>query len=258
MDFSSVPRSGLLGRVLRWPLRLLPPTQVVPILQGPLRGRRWIVGSATHGCWLGSYELAKQRVFTRLVVPGDVVYDVGAHVGFYTLLAAQCVGPRGQVVAFEPELRNLGYLRRHLELNRVTNVEVVEAAVAAASGWGNFRPGLSPSMGRLASAGATRVPTVALDVLVDEGLPAPGVVKMDIEGGEAEALLGARRVLTAHHPRLLVATHGREQHQACCALLAEIGYDLRSCDGRPVDRTDELFAVSRNPEGGSMLRTTSP
>lgn len=65
---------------------------VVPVLQGSLRGRKWIVGSSNHGCWLGSYEWKKQRLFTRTVSSGDVVFDIGAHVGFYTLLASVLVG----------------------------------------------------------------------------------------------------------------------------------------------------------------------
>ncbi len=56
--------------------------------QGPLRGKKWIVGSSTHGCWIGSYEHKKQRTFWLSLRPNDVVYDIGANVGFYTLLAA--------------------------------------------------------------------------------------------------------------------------------------------------------------------------
>jgi len=55
-------------------LRLIPPSTAIPILQGPGRGLRWIVGSLTHGCWLGSYEINKQTLVAELVRPGDVVY----------------------------------------------------------------------------------------------------------------------------------------------------------------------------------------
>ncbi len=137
------------------PLRLVPSSAVLPILQGRLRGKRWIVGSHTHGCWLGSYEFLKQKRFAQTVRDGMVVYDIGAHVGFYTLLAAECVGAKGEVVAFEPLPRNLRLLRQHLALNGYANVSVIEAAVADASGTATFVASQSHSEGRLGLGGAS-------------------------------------------------------------------------------------------------------
>src|SRR5256885_1092969 len=82
----------LLGKLARAPLHLIPSKAVLPILQGPGRGLRWIVGSYNHGCWLGSYEYEKQVVLQRLVQKGNVVYDIGAHVGFFTLIFSRLVG----------------------------------------------------------------------------------------------------------------------------------------------------------------------
>ena len=93
MKVSEISNRSVAGRLLRLPLALIPPALAMPVLQGPLRGYRWIVGSSNHGCWLGSYEYAKQRLFAQMVRSGDVVFDVGANVGFYTLLAACRVGP---------------------------------------------------------------------------------------------------------------------------------------------------------------------
>src|SRR5437899_3136746 len=90
--FSTVP-----GRLLRLPLALVPRSATVCVLGGSLRGARWVVGSASHGCWLGWYEADKQRAFASLVKRGDVVFDIGAHVGFYTLLASRLCGPSGHV-----------------------------------------------------------------------------------------------------------------------------------------------------------------
>ena len=74
----------------------------MPIWQGRLKGKRWIVGSGASGYWRGSYEYENQLVFVRMVARGSTVFDVGAHVGFYTLLASVVVGPAGRVFAFEP------------------------------------------------------------------------------------------------------------------------------------------------------------
>src|ERR671919_200683 len=102
INFSAVASNTRAGRLLRAPLNWIPSELSVPILQGALRGKKWVVGSSTHGCWLGSYEYAMRHLFERTVERGDIVYDVGAHVGFYTLLASVLVGPTGRVLAFEP------------------------------------------------------------------------------------------------------------------------------------------------------------
>ncbi len=117
MNLSGISNESLMGRALRSPFRLIPASTAMPILQGPLRGRRWIVGSATHGCWLGSYEFETQRAFAGLVRAGDVVYDLGANVGFYSLLAARLAGDDGIVYSFEPLARNLDFLRKHVGIN---------------------------------------------------------------------------------------------------------------------------------------------
>jgi len=170
MNFSGISTSGILGRLLRFPLRLIPDSSVVRILQGPLKGKRWIAGSGTHGSWLGSYEFDKQQAFASTVLAGDVVYDVGAHVGFYTLLAAELVGPTGQVIAFEPLPRNLKFIKQHVALNNYTNVTVFGSAVSDHSGTAAFdmQPGRSFE-GHLVEDGQLHVPVVVLDELTGGG-----------------------------------------------------------------------------------------
>ena len=82
VDFSAVSPEKAIGRALRAPLRLVPRRTVVRVLQGPLRGARWVVGASTHGAWLGSYDQQTQDWLVERVKPGDVVYDIGANVGF--------------------------------------------------------------------------------------------------------------------------------------------------------------------------------
>lgn len=165
MNLSAVGAQTRLGRALRWPLRALPPAAVLPVLQGPARGMRWVVGSGVHGCWVGCYEQDKVRLFAASLRPGDVVYDVGANAGYYSLVAARRVGATGQVVAFEPYSLNVAALSHHVALNRLGNVEVVAAAVAARSGRGTFTPGANLSEGRLVplDVPGLAVQTVSLD-----------------------------------------------------------------------------------------------
>jgi FkbM family methyltransferase len=243
MDLSKVSRTTVLGKMLRAPLALIPKGAVLPILQGPLAGKRWVVGSATHGAWLGTYEYTKQRLFARTVRDGMVVFDIGANVGLYTLVAAVHAGGRGRVYAFEPLPRNLALLRRHLELNGVGNVEVVDAAVSNHSGTARFEALGHPSLGRLGPTGQLQIRTVTLDELVfEQGFAAPDVMKLDIEGGERDALDGARRLLTERHPLVFLATHGSRRHAECSELLTGLGYSLSGVGGDRPDQTDELVA----------------
>jgi FkbM family methyltransferase len=242
VNFSGIPKSSILGRILRLPLRALPKDLRVSILQGPLRGKRWIVGAATHGCWLGSYEYANQRLFSKAIRPGSVVYDVGAHVGFYTLLAATLVGPQGHVVAFEPVPRNIWYLREHLKLNGITNVTVVEAAAGAGEGSAWFDEGPGSSMGYLSDAGGLRVQTVCIDEMVAAGkIPPPEYIKMDVVGAEALVLTGAKATLVKRLPILFLSTHGPQVHRECQALLRALPYEVES-RGRTGPEGFELVA----------------
>jgi protein-L-isoaspartate O-methyltransferase len=134
INFSGLPITSLLGIILRKVLSLIPPNFTVPILQGPLRGTRWIVGAQTHGMWLGSYEIDKQLAIKNSLKPGQVFYDIGANVGYYSLLAAKCVGNTGAVIAFEPLPRNIVYLTSHLRLNKITNTILLQKALSDHSG----------------------------------------------------------------------------------------------------------------------------
>src|SRR5262245_16362785 len=164
IDVERYPKSQTtLGRVIRAPLRLIPKQDVVPILQGPLSGKRWIVGSGIHRMWLGSYEPSKMALAARWVRSGDTVFDIGAHVGIYTLLFSVRVGQTGRVIAFEPSPRNLIYLRRHLDLNRVCNTSVVDVAVCESTGNARFDPGPNSSQGCLAPGGSLPISTTTVD-----------------------------------------------------------------------------------------------
>ena len=232
INLSAIPSQSLLGRVLRGILKALPSQAKVPIVQGRLRGNWWIVGSGQHGFWLGSFDYDKQRLFEQLLKPGDVVYDIGAHVGFYTLLASKLVGPEGKVYAFEPLPRNLRYLREHLRLNHVTNVEVVEAAVSDVSEEVAFDQSSYHTWGHLDPNGTLRVRALKLDqAVLDLGFRPPKLVKVNVEGAEKAVLQGAREMIQLHHPIFIVSTHGDTIHRECCALLKEQGYELRSVYG---------------------------
>lgn len=223
------------------PFHFLPRELVLPVLQGPLRGKKWIVGSHLHGCWLGSYELEMQKRIARELLPGAVFYDVGANAGFYSLLASMLIAP-GMVYAFEPLPANTSYLRKHLELNRIQNVKLFELAICDQAGTACFTTEETRAMGKLEPGGDLCVQTAALDaLLMEERLAPPDFIKMDIEGAEYLALLGAKKCFAHLRPKLFLATHGREVHDDCARLLSSWNYELEYTSRPSADRA-ELFA----------------
>jgi FkbM family methyltransferase len=249
INFSAVPPQSLTGRLVRYPFKLIPPDLALPVLQGPLRGQKWIVGSHLHGCWLGSYEWKMQRRIVREVRPGSVFFDVGANVGFYSLLGSLRVGAlraeAGRVYAFEPLPANISFLHHHLELNRIRNVEVLEVAISDQPGSMTFASETTRAMGKLDAGGGLTVQVATLDQLIAEGRAAPPeCIKMDIEGGEFRALLGAAECFRKFRPRLFLATHGKAVHDDCCRLLRSWDYEWFYM-AHESDERAELFAEPR-------------
>jgi len=222
-------RQGLFGRILRSPLSLLPPDSEVRILRGPLRGKKWIAGAGPHAYWFGTYEVDRLRAFAAAIAPGAAVYDLGASVGIYSLLASSRIGPSGKVYAFEPQERNLGYLRRHLNLNHISNCVILEAAVCNTEGTRRFSgASWEPPMGRLSPDGEVLVPSITLDNCIygEKGLRPPNVLKIDVEGAEIEVLQGANQALSEFHPTIFLEVHGTQQHAECRAFLVAKGYRI--------------------------------
>jgi len=230
----------ILGRIARLPLSLVPRDAAVSILHGPNRGKQWIVGSGIHRCWLGFFEPQKQKLISRAIRSDTVFYDVGANVGFYTILGSALVG-NGSVFAFEPVPRNINYLRKHIELNHLQNATVLELAVSDANGYSRFVVEETGSMGHVATDGSLEVQTATLDSLVEAGtiLPPHGI-KMDIEGGEFRALLGAQQCIRTYKPQIFLATHGQQMHEECCQLLRSWGFECQSF-GLTEDGSGELI-----------------
>ena len=139
--------------------------------------------------WYGCFEPAQVRVVERMIRPGDTVIDVGANVGFYTLLFARLVGSTGTVHAFEPVMADA--LELNLELNGYRQVTVHRAAAGAENGFvrlSNPRPRASSGNWRRSDgANGFEVPQVTLDQYVNERV---AFVKIDVEGMEADVLAG--------------------------------------------------------------------
>ena len=228
MSLGWISHNTLLGKAIRLPFRLVPAGTVVPIVQGPARGKRWVSNAAAHGYWLGFWEIENQRLFAARLKQGDVVYDIGAHVGLYTLGASEKVGLEGHVYAFEPFQRNAQYLRRHIELNRLTHCSVVEAAVCNSTGRGRFDASGCHSEARLSVTGSATVPTLSIDEFLssEPKRRPPNVIKVDARGAEMEILCGGRRTLAEFAPRIFLFSYYEDENRRCRQLLSSLGYSF--------------------------------
>ena len=245
MDLSKISSNRQpLGKLLRLPLKLIPKRAVFRIMQGRLKGWKWIVGSGEHGYWLGWYEIGKRQAFENAITEGAVVYDIGANVGYYSLMAAVVAGVSGHVYAFEPLPRNVDYLRKHVALNKLEDrISVFDVAVSDQTGEAAFDLGASTSMGHLDESGEIKVKMARLDDLLTEGqVNPPDYMKVDVEGAEFDVLNGARELLAKHKPVIFLDTHNREAHNATVELLNEINYDIVCLDGKPLPESKELIA----------------
>ncbi|HEU0298322.1 MAG TPA: FkbM family methyltransferase [Longimicrobium sp.] len=217
----------------------------LPIIGGALRGRWWLPASRGKVLRIlnGTYEREQTRLFQEHIRPGATVLDVGAHVGYYTLLAAVLAGESGRVHAFEPNPQNADFLRRHVRINRLGNVRVEQAAVSDRAGAARFDFGTGSGTGHLAQGGALEVRTIRLDDYCAEHGLAPAAVKIDVEGAEVSVLEGARRMLERHRPVIFLSTHGTEVHAASLAFLRGLGYRVSPILGGDVESTTEVLAT---------------
>jgi FkbM family methyltransferase len=193
--------------------------ETVSVRRGPLAGMRLRVDLAREKAyWSGTYELNVQNAMQDLPLDGAYAWDIGAHVGFFSLvLATRC----RRVLAVEPSPANLVRLRENASLNPVP-IEVVDAAVDERTGEmllleNGEESTLHPDQG-------VPVQTRTLDSLLTS-YGRPDFVKMDIEGRELLALQAAPAFLAAR-PVLLLELHG-DNRETVPTLLEEHGYRLR-------------------------------
>jgi FkbM family methyltransferase len=165
--------------------------------------------------------------------PGEVLYDVGANVGAYTLLAAVAV-PDARVVSFEPGPANFAALCANVELNAVGE-RVIAVPLALGDRPTSTRlagdgtvPGASPSLD--SASGSEETVMVLVDRLDDVierfGLPAPDHLKLDVDGSEPEVLAGAERVLTSGRVRSAMVELDRARGEEVVARLKTFGFEL--------------------------------
>jgi FkbM family methyltransferase len=182
----------------------------------------------------GDYEPWMQRLLQDELAEGDCYYEVGAHTGFFVLIASRFVGTRGKIVAFEPDPANVANLKANIARNEIEHVTVEAAAVWSSGGEVTFERARGESnrtQGHVLTQTDSLfehicVKTVRLDDLIfDQGYTAPQFIKMDVEGAEWDALQGASRLLSEIRPKLLCEVHDVGQIEQIQNYLRNFGYE---------------------------------
>jgi FkbM family methyltransferase len=188
---------------------------LVEVCGGALQGAQMYVDlSCEKYYWLGTHEEPVQRALLSYARPAAVAYDVGAHVGFFSLLLSQAVGTGGRVLSFEPLAENAERLQSNIDANPwAANVRVHAVALGDLVGWERFSvhgSSLEGSLAQPCSDGNVVVPATTIDALAAAGAPPPDVMKIDVEGAEGRVLRGGRRIIEAHRPAIVLEIHSQE------------------------------------------------
>jgi FkbM family methyltransferase len=197
------------------------------------RADDWVSNQVFWRGWSG-YEPETIPLFFRLATKAQATFDVGAYVGYYTLLAGHA-NPKGRVFAFEPLPDNYARLLKNVERNGFTNAHCINVAVGDSEGEANFysMPGgmqCSSSMSYefMKSTGEPeilRVPVITLDEFVRENaIDRVDLVKIDTESTEPQVLLGMMKTLRRDKPFIICEVLGRGSEKPLEELLAPLGY----------------------------------
>ena len=214
------------------------------LLDATRMSQRFMLNDLTAG---RLYESETSNFVGTILQPGDTFIDIGAHVGYFSMLAAQLVGPTGTVYSFEPEPANYAHLLEHIEVNGATNVRPLHWAVGAAPSIAEFfvnadndgghalwEVGRHPFNEQTRKAPVSRkVFVTSLDTFFEgRDMRTLKAIKMDAEGAEFAILVGSRELLRRARIPFIIAEINRyglesmgasERHVR--ALMTELGYE---------------------------------
>lgn len=247
-------RTPVIHRVLKWVLNILcPPAKeekavhLVASFDGGLINVDTSSSIEYHLLFRGCHEPEIVNLIKQVVRPGNFCLDIGANIGAHTLLMARMVGSTGRVIALEPHPRICQRLLQNICLNRLTNVEVVNAALADKDGTIDlygfaadaFEQGISSLRPDHEAKTKMQVRAIRGDTLVQEQrIEACDFLKIDVEGAESLALRELSDLISVHRPIILFEY--RRQHWE------KFGADLTPVLRRLREQHYDVYYIRRN------------
>lgn len=222
-----------------------------------------------------TWEELTTDLFKEVVKEGNVVVDLGANIGYYSLLAARLVGSKGRVYAFEPEPTNYSLLLKNIELNGYHNIIPVSKAVSNAVGTVRlFLDNQDTGAHTICEPGkkgkSIEVESVTLDEFFKDREPRIDVIKMDIEGAEMSALVGMDRILKENNNLRIfvefyfsgIARSGSSPQEFIRRLLEDYHFSILTIGDYTKDKeylrisnVDELMKLCRGEKTANLLLT---
>ena len=212
----------------------------VTIRSGTLKGYKWTFNSNTNNEYvLGSYEVEIQTYINKHLKTGAVVYDIGAHHGFYSLICGKLVGENGFIYSFEPHPKNFIILKKNISVNHFQNVFPFEYAISKNSAIVEFSDTANSQANTYIhssplnqdSNNKLHIQSISINTLyVEKSIRLPDFIKIDVEGAEYDVLLGAENVIRLATPVIFLSTHDNHLpgvKEKCLALLKQIGYEIK-------------------------------
>jgi FkbM family methyltransferase len=208
------------------------------ILGGPLNGKKFYMPQPESiGMILGRYEEHIVEAFREFIQPGMILYDVGAHVGYHSLIMNQLLNNAGRVYAFEPNPVNFLSLQNNILINECQNIipinkalsdktECVKFATFRYSLVGHIETECTPEDGIIQDVDAVSID----DLVFCEGHPAPQIIKIDVEGAENRVVRGLQETVAQFSP-VIIAEVRPESFCEISDILGKSGYQSKILDG---------------------------
>jgi len=198
------------------------------------RCRHGLMAYITHDSYIGrsldlygEFSSGEAEVFSQMIKPGMWVLDVGANIGAHAVLFAQKAGPKGRVIAFEPQRVLYQLLCANLGMNGLFNVDLRNAAAGSTAGELHVPPvdyGREGNYGSLSLGQWTEGAKVPIEPIDSLNLPACHFIKADVEGMEAEVIRGARETIRKHRPVIYVENDREAKSKELNELIFSLDY----------------------------------
>lgn len=230
-----------------------------------------------HGCW----EAYESELMCTILSPGDCFVDVGANIGYYSVLASSVLGKQGQIFAFEPDPSNFALLKRNLALNNIVGAMPVNAGLSTENGSGQlYLSETNWGDHQIYSRGESRqsIPVELLkgDDFFKERIDRIDLLKIDTQGAEYHVLSGLEATLRSSLPELRIiiefwpfglrkaGSHGHDLLDLLASLrlpfwtIDHVGHALRPCSERELRAWVDVLDANPQDEGFFNLLLGSP
>lgn len=199
--------------------------RVLPVLGSQLKGLKLRINPllAFTLFWKNT-EPEKHFVYKLLIKDNDVIFDVGANTGMHSYFFSRSF-KKAKVYAFEPLPANAGYIKDAISLNRITNIELVNAAVGAKTGEIYFNTASNNSQGFITEQESDlKVKLESLDNFIESRHVFPDFIKIDVEGAESQVLEGFKNSIEGVQPIMIIESHTPDNDRAISVFFQQQPY----------------------------------